>query len=141
MGANQAHYVKCHDTGFVLDVENGTLKSGSRIILWNQKHGADAQNQKWIIDDHGFIHVQGHDNLVLDVKGGGGKGTEVILWEKKQNDNANQKWKIEGHNIVSKATGLVLDVEGDSHKQGAHLIIYEKKHNDNDNQKFSFVKQ
>jgi len=139
LGANQAHFVQSHDTGLVLDVDGGHIKGGSKIILWNKKHGNDAFNQKWVIDQHGFIHLNENPNFVLDIEGGGGAGTKVILWERKHHDNANQKWRVDGPFIVSQANGLVLDVDGGSHKAGAHLIVWERKHHNNENQKWSFV--
>jgi len=138
--SGDAKFIRCHDTGFVLDVQHGNIRAGTHIILWHKKHGHEANNQKWVITSEGFIHLQGHPHLVLDIEGGGGKGSKVILWEKKHHDNANQRWHIDGHFIVSRSHhGLVLDVEGGSHREGAHLIVWDKKHFDNHNQKFSFV--
>jgi len=135
-----ARFIRCHDTGFVLDVNHGNIRTGTHIILWHKKHGHEANNQKWVLTHDGFIHLQGHHNLVLDIEGGGGKGSKVILWEKKHHNNSNQKWHVEGHFIVSRSHhGLVMDVEGGSHQQGAHLIVWERKHFHNHNQKFSFV--
>jgi len=133
------HFVKSNDTGLVLDVEHGNIHSGAAIILWHKKAG-DASNQKWVIDNEGFIHLHNHPELVLDIEGGGGAGTRVILWQKKHDHNANQRWSVDHEGfITSKANGLVLDVEGGSHKEGARLIVWQKKDHDNKNQKFAFV--
>jgi len=141
MGANLAHYVQSQDTGNVIDVKGGNLSPGAHIILWHKKPHQEATNQRWVIDEHGFIHLAGHPHLVLDIEGGGGAGTKVILWNRKDHDNANQKWKVEHGGFIESRSGhdLVLDVEGGSHKEGAHLIVWQKKQHDNKNQKFQFV--
>jgi hypothetical protein len=135
-----ARFIRCHDTGFVIDVQHANIRSGAHIILWHKKNGHDANNQKWVVTPEGFIHLQGHPHLVLDIEGGGGEGSKVILWEKKHQNNSNQKWRFEGQFIVSHSHhGLVLDVEGGSHREGAHLIVWKRKLLHNQNQKFSFV--
>jgi len=61
------------------------------------------------IDGKYFMIVSDATGLVLDVKGCGGEGTEVILWE--SNGNDNQIWyehPITG-TIRSKHNHLCLD--------------------------------
>jgi len=109
------NFIRCHDTGFVLDVQGGRIHKGTPIILWHKKDNYEASNQKWVLTPDGFIHILGHHHLVLDVENNGGHGSRVILWDRKHHDNLNQKWNFEGHFIVSRASGLVLDVQGGSH--------------------------
>eukprot|EP01103_Thecamoeba_quadrilineata_P002058 TRINITY_DN11951_c0_g1_i1.p1 TRINITY_DN11951_c0_g1~~TRINITY_DN11951_c0_g1_i1.p1 ORF type:complete len:152 (-),score=10.59 TRINITY_DN11951_c0_g1_i1:74-502(-) len=133
------HYVLCHDTGFVLDVEGQKLTPGSHIIVWHKKYGHEAQTQRWVQTEDGFIHVEHHPNLVLEVAIGGDIGTKVNLGTKKLEDNQNQKWYIEENLIYCHLNGLVLSVAGGSHREGAHVIVTERKHDDNYEQFFSFV--
>ena len=42
----------------------------------------NRQSNKWVLDPDGFIHIQGHSDLILDIEGGGGAGTKVILWDR-----------------------------------------------------------
>eukprot|EP01103_Thecamoeba_quadrilineata_P016566 TRINITY_DN5568_c0_g1_i1.p2 TRINITY_DN5568_c0_g1~~TRINITY_DN5568_c0_g1_i1.p2 ORF type:complete len:141 (+),score=25.41 TRINITY_DN5568_c0_g1_i1:28-450(+) len=139
MGNNIAHYVQCHETGFVLDVEGGSLRAGTPVVLWHKKVGSGGGNQRWVLTPDNFIHVEHYPDLVLDIENAGGRGSRVILWNRKHHDNANQKWHVEGDNIISHSNGLFLDVSGGSHKEGAHLIIWDRKHHDNNTQKFSFT--
>jgi len=74
-------------------------------------------------------------DLVLDIEGGGGAGTRIIVWHKKEGDNLNQKWKHEDGFIISQANGCVLDVKGASSDPGAELVIWEKKDDGNANKK------
>jgi len=47
------------------------------------------------------------------------------MWHKKGSDN--QKWKFEDGFFVSKASGLVLDVKGGDHREGAEIIVWTQK--------------
>jgi len=137
---NHPYFVQSKDTGFVIDVEHGNIKSGASIVLWHKKAAAEAANQRWVIENDGFIHLEHFPNLVLDIEGAGGAGTRVILWDKKTENNANQKWTTDHDGfIISKANGLVLDVEGGAQTEGVRLIVWQKKPDHNENQKFSFV--
>eukprot|EP01103_Thecamoeba_quadrilineata_P011334 TRINITY_DN2683_c0_g1_i1.p1 TRINITY_DN2683_c0_g1~~TRINITY_DN2683_c0_g1_i1.p1 ORF type:complete len:240 (+),score=53.57 TRINITY_DN2683_c0_g1_i1:48-767(+) len=138
---SQGCYIQCFDTGFVFDVKGGTLKPGSPICLWHLKYKDDAFNQRWVLTQDGFIHLESLPDLVLDVERAGHRGSKVIINKKKVDQNANQKWFIDGNNIISQANGLALDVERDSQKEGAQLIVWDRKHHTNKNQKFRFIRE
>ncbi|KAI7877845.1 ricin B-like lectin [Lichtheimia hyalospora FSU 10163] len=72
----------------------GDITSDKPIIQYDRKMTA-AENQRWAYSN-GFVHVASNPRLVLDIKGGSDKkGTKVILYERKDSDNANQQWTIE----------------------------------------------
>ncbi|KAG0200826.1 hypothetical protein BGX28_006212 [Mortierella sp. GBA30] len=50
-------------------------------------------------------------DLVLDVAGASTEaGTGIIVWNQKQEDNANQRWYYENKQLKNKHTGLVLSI-------------------------------
>jgi len=112
-----------------LDI-SGDTHPGAPITL------SPTSNRQWIFTDDGFIALASNQNLVLDIEGGGGAGARVIVWDKKESDNANQKWALSDGFIVSQLNGCVLDVKGGSTEPGAELLIWHKKATDNANQQF-----
>jgi len=54
-------------TGFVIDISGGKFNDAAEIILWRSTGGA---NQKWDIDQYGFIRSRGNGKFGLDVSGG-----------------------------------------------------------------------
>ncbi|GAA5815895.1 hypothetical protein MFLAVUS_009414 [Mucor flavus] len=55
----------------------------------------DAQNQRWYYREDGVIYPQVDPNLVLDIRGNWNKkGTVVLLYERKYEDNLNQLWDL-----------------------------------------------
>ncbi|KAI8575691.1 hypothetical protein K450DRAFT_260741 [Umbelopsis ramanniana AG] len=98
-------YIKSRQNGFVLDVFDGGMSNDTQIIVYPQKYN-DASNQLWSYDDgflnqkwgyhDGFIHVLADPRLVLDIRGGISKeGSQIILYERKHQNNANQQWVVE----------------------------------------------
>ncbi|KAF9954970.1 hypothetical protein BGZ72_004124, partial [Mortierella alpina] len=87
-------YIINRRTGMVLDVYQGSLKAGSRIIQWSQKSESNA-NQQWAVSN-GFIHLKSQPNLVLDVDGDGTRdGARIALNERKDKKNLDQRWTFE----------------------------------------------
>lgn len=132
-------FIRVNHSKHVLDVEGGKIQAGTRIILYPKKD-ADNDNQKFMFTHDGYIALAHHQDLVLDIEGGGGKGTHIIIWNKKTSDNANQLWRFKDKFIISKSNGLVLDVHGGSHEPGAELIVSDQKDSDNEHQKFNVIK-
>ena len=64
--------------------------------------------------------IRGIGELCLDVKGGGGKGTPVIVWP--CNGRSNQDWELEGR-MLKTEDGLCLDVKG-AGGQGNPVIVW-----------------
>ncbi|KAF9195071.1 hypothetical protein BGZ50_005292, partial [Haplosporangium sp. Z 11] len=86
-------------TGFVLDIQGGTLKLAARVIQWQRKSGkasfTDARNQHWFYEN-GFIANVYNSRLVLDIDGDGSKdGAKIAVGERKAVANADQKWHLE----------------------------------------------
>ncbi|RUP51398.1 ricin B lectin domain-containing protein [Jimgerdemannia flammicorona] len=82
-------------SGFVLDIESGKLERDRRICQYEKKWIQEANNQRWGYQD-GFIYCLAEPELVLDIRGGSEEdGAEIIVWDRKHNDNANQKWVLE----------------------------------------------
>ncbi|KAF8924852.1 hypothetical protein BGZ58_001364, partial [Dissophora ornata] len=85
--------------GLVLDVAEGSIKAGARLIQWSRKSEGNA-NQRWT-SSHGFIHLKGYPNLVLDVDGDGTRdGARISLHERKDKKNQDQKWSFESVNFT-----------------------------------------
>ncbi|KAG0196973.1 hypothetical protein BGX28_009522, partial [Mortierella sp. GBA30] len=82
-------------TGFVLDIQGGTLKLAARVIQWQRKSGKDARNQHWFYES-GFIANVYNSRLVLDIDGDGSKdGAKIAIGERKGTANADQQWLLE----------------------------------------------
>ncbi|KFH70968.1 hypothetical protein MVEG_03814 [Podila verticillata NRRL 6337] len=82
-------------TGFVLDIQGGTLKLAARVVQWQRKSGKEAQNQHWFYEN-GFIANVYNSRLVLDIDGDGSKdGAKIAIGERKAVSNADQKWLLE----------------------------------------------
>jgi hypothetical protein len=71
---------------------------------------------------HAGGRVVGSNNLCMDLKGGGGKGTSVIQWPCKGNQ-ANQRWSFDLPQILSDANDMCLDVKGGLGK-GRDVIVW-----------------
>ncbi|KAF9583249.1 hypothetical protein BGW38_009927, partial [Lunasporangiospora selenospora] len=83
-------------TGFVLDIQGGTLKANARLVQWHRKAGkAKAHNQHWFYEN-GFIANVYNSRWVLDIDGDGSKdGAKIALGERKLTSNADQQWILE----------------------------------------------
>ncbi|KAF9345813.1 hypothetical protein BGX26_002705, partial [Mortierella sp. AD094] len=95
-------------TGFVLDIQGGTLKLAARVVQWQRKTGKasiasefdsiqfnDARNQHWFYEN-GFIANVYNSRLVLDIDGDGSKdGAKIAIGERKATANADQQWILE----------------------------------------------
>ncbi|KAI9364619.1 ricin B lectin domain-containing protein [Pilaira anomala] len=88
-------YIINKNSGMVLDVQGGLLESDKQIIQYKRKMLEDAQNQRWYYREDGVIYPQVDPNLVLDIRGNWTKkGTVVLLYERKYEDNLNQLWDL-----------------------------------------------
>ncbi|RUS14907.1 ricin B lectin domain-containing protein [Endogone sp. FLAS-F59071] len=82
-------------SGLVIDIQSGELAPDRNICQYDRKWVQEANNQRWGYED-GFIYCRARPDLVLDIRGGDDSdGTEVIVYNKKYEDNYNQKWEVE----------------------------------------------
>ena len=87
-------YIRNH-LNLVLDVKEGKVKEGGKIILWEPNGGS---NQQWTITTipggEGYCTIDlANTGYCLDVEGGKMKnGTRILLWTK--NGGYNQQWKF-----------------------------------------------
>ncbi|KAI8971822.1 ricin B lectin domain-containing protein [Mycotypha africana] len=81
----------------VLDIKGGEMKPESSIIQYSQKMAQEAANQRWRIDERGYISPEARPDLVLDIKGAkDDDGVPVILYGKREGNAAsNQRWRLE----------------------------------------------
>lgn len=73
------------------------MDPGAPIIQYEQKSSEEAANQKWGIDDEGYIYNLARPDLVLDIQGREDEdGTRIILYTKREGEVAsNQRWTLE----------------------------------------------
>ncbi|KAF9547918.1 hypothetical protein EC957_007645, partial [Mortierella hygrophila] len=91
----EAGYLINRRTGFVLDIQGGTLKLNARLIQWQRKAGQEARNQHWFYEN-GFIANVYNSRLVLDIDGDGSKdGAKIAVGERKATANSDQQWLLE----------------------------------------------
>nr|QYA18570.1 agglutinin [Clandestinovirus] len=80
--------MKAAHSGLVLDADGGLI-SGRNIQQWQYLGG---NNQKWIPYTDGTIRADADPKMCIDVKEGGGQGTNLIAFECHGGDN--QTWDI-----------------------------------------------
>jgi hypothetical protein len=122
----------------VIDINGGQIKDGTDLIMWQPTGGA---NQKWDIDEHGYIRSRANNAFVIDVNGGPkpGKGSaKVTLWTGAvSRDNSSivhrlkscqhQRWHYDAKSgFITGFDGRCLDIDGASKAAGATLIFYDK---------------
>lgn len=79
-----------------LDIQGGDMNPEASIIQYEQKSSEEAANQKWGIDDEGYIYNQARPDLVLDIQGREDEdGIPIILYPKREGEVAsNQRWNL-----------------------------------------------
>ena len=125
-----------------IDATPPSSHANSSVVQMEQRDWDDSQ--KWVVrtDKNGYQTIE---NLawgtVMDVDGElKTPGTDIICYQEKATKNNNQKWRItpsgEGYKIVSKNSGLVLDVEDRLPWNYTHIIQW--KDTGDDNQQWIF---
>ncbi|KAL4608726.1 very large A-kinase anchor protein isoform X1 [Arapaima gigas] len=84
--------LKCKATRTCLSVIGGKVSPGAYVALWPQ-HG--QTHQKWSLNDNGTISSHLNNNLVLDLKGGGGLDKDHLVTNDFTGDRMTQYWDIE----------------------------------------------
>ncbi len=103
--------------GFCLDIEGG-VRQGAPAIIFRCTGGA---NQRFQEGRGGELRV---DGLCLDVEGGSRQnGARAIAWQ--CNGQRNQRWRISGNEIRSRASGMCLDVQEGRARPGQPVILWE----------------
>lgn len=80
-----------------LDISGGEMNPEAEIIQYAQKMTEEAANQKWAIDEEGYIYCEARPDLVLDIQGcQDDDAVPVILYNKREGEVAsNQRWTLE----------------------------------------------
>ncbi len=145
--------IKNHSTGLLLDVYNGNVENGTKVIVWRENGGC---NQRWMIKkiEGDYEIVSACTGKALDVpKNNAVVGQSLIIYNRQ--GSKNQKWNFEPISeekvdlekntytiAVSEDRNMVLDVSGGVNKnlKYGELIMYKKKIMNNANQTFKFKK-
>ena len=129
------YYIKTSiDEKRVLDVKDNSKENGANIQLW-EKSAESTDNQKFEITktESGNYRIKAmHSGKVLEEK-------ETKVQQNEINNKETQEWIIseteEGYyNIISKSTGLYLDIPGALATNGRIVSLYEE--NETNAQKF-----
>ena len=118
--AEDARYVKLvHvETGKVLGVAGDSEDAEAKAVLAKDEAGKEARQWKLEKDGDQYKIVNRKSGKVLDVNNASkDEGGQIIIWDDKTDDNANQRWSWEGtgeeRRLKSKNSDLVLDAEKD----------------------------
>jgi len=128
----------------LLNVCGGQLKDGPALILW-RRQGADAKNDKWMIEVLGqqgramqpnigelryfvgsrfFIRCMSQPNFVVDSaskqRQGGG---DTLLWSDTRNKNPNQIWTLDAYGHIVSAENPSMALVPASCSEGAHVTV------------------
>ena len=129
-------HIKSHLNGYVLDIPGSNRDNGVQVIMY-PKNNPPSDNQLWQLDhqpDGTFLIISKLHGKALDC-GGQTQGTKLIVWDR--HGGNNQRWRREGHYIVS-MSGLMFDIEGSNSSPGAHVLLWTRNNPTSSNQKFEF---
>jgi hypothetical protein len=106
------------ETGKVLAVADDSSDAEAKIVVAKDEPSNEARQWKLEKDGSEYKIVNRKSGKVLDVfQNSKDEGGQIIQWDEKTEDNANQRWSWDGtgeeRRLKSKNSGLVLDVEAD----------------------------
>ncbi|KAI9283356.1 ricin B lectin domain-containing protein [Sporodiniella umbellata] len=80
-----------------IDIRGGQMDPESEIIQYGQKEFEEAANQRWDIDEEGYIFNQARPDLVLDIQGAEDDDcVPIILYGRREGEvSSNQRWTLE----------------------------------------------
>ncbi|KAG1449494.1 hypothetical protein G6F56_008626 [Rhizopus delemar] len=80
-----------------LDIRGGQMDPESQIIQYERKEYEEAANQRWGIDEEGYIFCEARPDLVLDIQGCEDEDcVPIILYERRDGEvSSNQRWILE----------------------------------------------
>jgi hypothetical protein len=80
-----------------IDIRGGEMNPEAEIIQYAQKMTEEAANQKWVIDEEGYIYSEARPDLVLDIQGReDDDAVPIILYNRRDGEVAsNQRWVLE----------------------------------------------
>jgi len=118
--AEDAKYVKLvHvETGKVLGVADDSEDNEAKAALMKDEPGKFARQWKLEKDGDQYKVVNRKSGKVLDVNNASkDEGAQIIIWDDKTDDNANQRWSWDGtgdeRRLKGKNSEMVLDPEKD----------------------------
>lgn len=130
-------------SGKCLDVPNGASANGTQLIQWDC--GWNNSNQVFKIESVGSYYQIRHvatDNC-LDVRGGGGDGSVLQMWDCVQNGNQlftittnSTTGDVRDFTIKNKTNGKCLDLTDGSTVNGTSITTW-TCHDNNPNQNFA----
>ena len=121
-------------SALVLDVNNGSTKSGANVELF-RSHGGKNQQFKFTHLGGGIYTIMGvASGNYLEVKGSSkAAGANIQMF--KENNANNQKWRIEegpyGYMFKSVATGMYMDVHESKRQFGTNIEQFTGTKNQN----------
>ena len=127
-----------YNNNLVFDITDGSKKDGAKIQLWDYL-GAEQEEFKLYYEGGYYYIYSPYSNKVIQA----GQNNQVITQETKNSSKDTQKWILQpngdAYNIISKATGLYIDVVDANHQNGTKL----QTHTGNGNiaQLFKFEKK
>lgn len=110
------------DNGKFLDIEGGSSKKGTRLILYER---TNKENQLFELNSKANIIPFHCRSKCLDVVGGVGEaGASVVLWATKHHDVTNQRWCLsQDGQIVSELSGGEFCLGAASRKIGEPIVL------------------
>src|SRR4051812_37549738 len=118
--AEDAKYVKLvHvETGKVLGLADDSEEAEAKAALMKDEPGKHARQWQLEKDGDQYKIVNRKSGKVLDVNNASkDEGGQIIIWDEKTDDNANQRWSWEGsgdeRRLKSKNSEMVLEPEKD----------------------------
>ncbi|KAI8066567.1 ricin B lectin domain-containing protein [Gongronella butleri] len=135
---NNYFFIVSPVTGKVIDVHQGLLEKGTKLVIWEKKEGEDAKNQLWRYEQGGFI-VNKKSGLVIDLDGGDLRADKKIQqFDRKATMAHNQRWGYRDGFIYCKADPrIVLDIKNGNDDEGTRIISWKRKLEENANQQWA----
>jgi len=120
--AGRNFYIVSELNGKVLDIKGGKKEAGTNVIVFD-KHPKQTPNQLWQTGAGGFV-VSAMNGMTFGAKLEG----HVVQMQAPGNEPGSQ-WRFHGKQVVN-GSGMVLDIKGASHSNGAEVIAF---HNNGQN--------
>lgn len=112
-------------SGKVVDIKAASKDAGAEVIMWS-KNSQVAKNQRWYLDEQGFIHSALND-LVFTAQSG--QNVKMAPYS----GDPHSQWRFDGNRVINQS-GDALDISRSSKDDGAQILAY--KPHGKENQRF-----